>query len=376
MRNRLFFVDASKVEKYHITLIEGFISAIISSEAIVRRFDIFVWLAESLRANLSERVRSQIAWRKIPVINQDLHHVVRKSLVEFWVVIRLLFMLRRGDVAVVSCLMPTALLLLEILNKVVRKKGIYVVVHGEIDALVEGRIEHWRSIGYWSTLWMKFRSCGSYINIVVIDDFIRSGLVVRSGGKIRLDQISVVHHPVSAMPELRLADKLRPSVCFVGFRTRAKGFDEFVHLGRTHNGAYDFLAVGQGRIENVVTGATQPLNGTSGFLEAIAVSSAAIFPYTSGYCATLSAAALDTLSAGVHIIATDRPFFVSLAEYFGPDFVTIYRSQTELEALLSQSKWLAERQAGQPRRLSALEKSKYSLSFVQIELEQLVLNPK
>ena len=369
-RRRLFFVEPSKVDKYHITMIDGFIGSLLKSPAISKIFDLSCLLSESTHRNLSQAVRDAIQWRCIPVVNQDEHRVVFKSLVEFWVTLRVLFSLRPGDLALVSCITPTALVLLEIVNVVIRRRGMYVVIHGEIEGLIQNRDENWRKIGFWSQVWMKLRPRSSFIRIIVIDDFIRDALKSVAGGKLSDREIFVVHHPVTAI-ERREPVYDHPAVCFVGFRAAAKGFPVFEALSRRLS-SVAFLAVGQGRVENVSTGEVSPLSDSQSFLGAISRCWVALFPYQGDYCATLSAAALDTLSAGVHIIATDRPFFVSLAEYFGPDFVTIFHGTAELDEYLKQPGWLADKMAGQAGRLEALSRSKYSLDKIRVELEQLV----
>lgn len=369
-RKRLIFVEPSKVDKYHITLIDGYLAALMSSPVLKAAFDVTAWLSQSTHDNLSVAVRQSVQYRPIPVIHQDKHHVVRKSLLEFFVMARCLMSLRPGDVALVSCLMPTALLLLEILNGFLRKPGLFVVIHGEIDGLVEGRREHWRSIGHWATRWAEWRSRSSRISIVVIDDFIKDALL-RSEVVAPAD-LHVVHHPITAVPGITGSGQDAHSVCFVGFRTKSKGYGDFEAASGRHPGL-QFVVIGKGWVEVLGSGAARPLQGNQGFLEAIGKCAVALFPYTDGYSATLSAAALDTLSAGVHIVATSRPFFLALANYFGSDFVTIYDGEEMLDRLLADQAWLAERQAGQMNRRAALETSKYGMDSVQHELETLFL---
>lgn len=369
-RKRLYFVEPSKVDKYHITLIDGYLDALTSSKALSEHFDIVAWLSKSTYANLSAPVRAAIQYRPIPVIHQDKHHVVRKSLLEFFVMARCLVALRSGDAALVSCLMPTALLLLEWLNVLLRKDRVFVVIHGEIDGLIEGRREHWRSIGHWATRWASWRGKHSRIAIVVIDDFIKDALL--KWGWADSSRLHVVHHPITAVPGIPPAEARDLSICFVGFRTKSKGYSDFEAASLRHLDIR-FVAIGQGRVERVGGGDARILQGSAGFLAAIANCAAALFPYTDGYGATLSAAALDTLSAGVHIIATPRPFFLALAEYFGTDFITIYRTAADLDGFIADPTWLAERRDGQMRRRAALEASKYGIDSVRHELETLLL---
>lgn len=178
-RRRLFFVEPSKVGAYYITLIDGYIRALAASPAIARTFDVVACLSESTFANLSETARSGVVYRRIPVIDQDKHQIVRKSLLEFLLVARLLLGIRRGDVISITCIVPPATLLIELLNLILRRRGAYVVVHGEIEALIQASPERWNSIGFWGIKWMRVRRPNSLISPVAIDDFIRDKLIER-----------------------------------------------------------------------------------------------------------------------------------------------------------------------------------------------------
>jgi glycosyltransferase involved in cell wall biosynthesis len=373
-KRRLYFVEPSKVGRYHITLLDGYITALLASTSLAEHFDIVFYLCQSTFENLPVATRDRIVYRRIPVINQDLHHVVRKSLLEFIVMARILFSMRRDDMVFVSCIMPTALLLLEVFNRVMRRRGIFVTIHGEeIEPYVEGRTEHWRQLGFWGEKWLRWRKRDSLFDIVTIDDFIKTKFAETCSDKLDPDRIFVVHYPITRYARALSAKADKPSVCFIGFRTRSKGFQEFERLSRSHSDV-TFLVIGQGKVEDLRTGDSWPIVGIDAFMQAIAGCSVAILPYTDSYTCILSASALDTLSVGTHIVATDRPFFVDLAGYFGPDFITVYRTTDELSALLGDARWLTEWQSGQMLRLDALNTSRYSIDAVRKDFERLFLS--
>lgn len=370
MKPHLYFIDPSKVRQYHITLNAGYLRALLGCKRITDAFEVVACLSESTHANLPQDVRGQCRFECIPVVDQDLHAVVRKSLVEFRVMARYLWKMRKGDVAVVSCIIPPALILLELLNRVLRRKGIVVVLHGELEPYIEGRKEHWKRIGFWTTLWMKMRGRNSRIGLAVIDEFIKTALLERNAN-LRANEIGIVHQPIPEPCTVTTHDEDMPAVCFVGFRTQDKGYDQFVSLSARHP-AITFLAIGQGCIEDVRSGQKTPLTSNAAFLDAIARCSAAIFPYQRGYSATLSGAALDAVSVGTHVISTDRPFFASLAAYFGEDFVSVCRDESEFDAVLRDVARLREYGQGQSRRIDRMRSCKYGPASVIGEMETLV----
>lgn len=370
-RPGFYFIEPSKVRTYHITLIDGYLAAIVSSTLIVNSHDVIFCACKSLFDNLSVSVRGQLTYEPIPVIDQDKHHVVRKSLLEFFVSLRYLLRLRQGDIAFFSCMIPTALLMLEIVNRVLRKKNIFVVIHGEIEAIFAPERLSRRSIGYWALKWLHAHSRDSSINVVVIDDFIKATLSGRYPDRFPNESIFVVHHPITAATVTTPQTPAGPAACFIGYRTPAKGFDDFKRLSVSHPNIR-FLAIGAGKIEDIRSGFATQISGGEQFSQAISQCSIAIFPYKSAYDCSLSAAALDALSAGVHIVATDRASFVGLSKDLGTEYVTTYRSTADLGELLKTPGWIAERQCGRSRRLALLASSKFGLGSVRNDFERIV----
>lgn len=371
MRRRFFFLEPSKVRSYHITLIEGYLRALRASEDMKARFDIIVSLSQSTWSYLPPEVTNGIRHETIPVVDQDEHKVIRKSLLEFAVVLKYVLRLRRHDVLFVSCLVPPALLLIELANVFLRRQNVFVVVHGEMEAVLDRTHLDWRSIGYWSRRWLSIRPRSSRIHVVVIDDFIRDALSRKHPEKLPASAVLVIHHPISEFQPRELEHTKYSTVCFIGYRSPAKGFDLFEQLGRSLPDL-QFLAIGGGKVEDVRTGVKTPIVGGAGFLEAIYGCSVALFPYASSYNCSLSAAAIDALSTGVHIVATPLPFFVSLYEGLGPQYVTIYRSIDELRALLSNLEFLAAIEAGRLERIRRLTTSPFGQAEVIRDFEHIV----
>jgi glycosyltransferase involved in cell wall biosynthesis len=380
-RRRFLFIEPSKVGSQHITLIEGYLRALLASEQLSRSFELSFLAADSTFAALSSAVRGAVRHIRIPVMNPEKRRLVRKTCVECYVVLRCLLRMRRGDVLFVSCVLPTTLLVLEACNRVLRRRGLFVELHGEIEGLFDRSMQGVRSFGFWVLQWMRLRRRGSLLSLVVIDDFIKSRLLQEYPGKLSVADIFVVHIPVSQlalapMPAAEHAPGDGPgahapaTVCFIGYRGRLKGFDQFMQLSESAPAA-SFVAIGGGKVEDVRSSHSTPIVGSDAYLSAIASCSVALFPYVAGYDCSLSAAALDALSAGVCIVASERACFVSLQQYFGSDMVTVCDGAAAMTALLRDRAWLDSRRAGQARRLERLAASKYGPDSVRTAFEAL-----
>lgn len=369
-RPRLYFVEPSKVRTYHNTLIEGYLAAIVSSSLITNSREIVLCACKSLVCNLSDSLRRKVSYEEIAVVDQDRHFVVRKSLLEFWVVLRYMLRMERDDVVFISCVMPTALLMIECTNRVLRRTNIFVVVHGEIEALFATQQPHWRTIGYWAIKWYKCRPKKSLIRIVVIDDFIKSTLCVKLPNTFTDHAVLVAHYPSRPINVEILSIPATPAVCFIGHRTPAKGFDDFFRLAIARQNL-DFRLIGAGRAENLRSQQSTPISGGEEFLSAIAECSVAVFPYLREYDCSLSAAVLDALSAGVHVVATPRGCFLNLANDLGPDFVTVYRSTTEFNEFFNNLHRIEQLKSCQSERIKTLALSKYGTASVRRDFERI-----
>ena len=371
-RGRFYFLEPSKVGPQHITLIEGWLRALASSDRIASSHDLVFCASDSTYAHLSEDLRNKLDHHPVPVMNPERRRLVRKSLLEFYVVLRALLRLRPADVLFVSCLLPTTLLMVELANRLLNRTGLFVSLHGEIEGLFDPSMHKVRNYGFWAHHWMRLRHSGSTLRLIVIDDFIKQRLLQAFPGKLDGTQISVAYHPVTAVDSTpTVPAQSRADACFIGYRTKFKGYDQFVHLA---NALPDrrFVAIGAGRVERLPEGPYTTLNGNDDYMAAIGGCTTAVFPYVGGYTCSLSAAVLDALSTGAHILATPRACFVGLAEHFGADWVTLYTNRDEAEALLGNSRWLADRQAGRAARIQRLEASRYGMASVRQCFEDLL----
>jgi hypothetical protein len=263
-------------------------------------------------------------------------------------------------------------LFLEACNRLLRRSGIFVELHGELEGLFDKSMQRPSSFGFWVIQWMRLRRPGSTLALVVIDDFIKARLLSEYGGKLHDSDIFVVHIPISPLPLAPEAPAPARSVCFIGYRTRVKGYEQFMQLSAMVPGAA-FVAIGGGKVEDVRSARVTAISGSDSFLCEIARCSVALFPYVAGYNCSLSAAAVDALSAGVHMVASDRACFASLREYFGSEMVTICRSTAEFAQLLGDPQWIDRWRAGQGWRLERLAASKYSIDSVRSSFERLAL---
>lgn len=374
LRRRLHFIEPSKTGRYHITLIDGYLRALSGSSEILSRFDLVFHSSSLTREHLSPGMREGVAWRSIPVLDGDRRRLVSKSVVEFFTVLRLLLLAPRRDVVFVSCVLPTTLLMLELANGLLRHPNFFVVLHGEIEGAFEPTVQGVRSYGFWVLKWLAVRKRRSTLQVVMISDFARDGLLDAFEDKFDPATTHVVPHPI--VPAVTgPADSAAPeTVCFIGYRTPFKGFEAFKRASDVHPGI-EFEVIGGGVVEDLRTGGTRAITTNGEFLGSVSNCAAAIFPYTSGYRLSLSAAALDALATGTHMIATSRPCFLSLEKTFGPEAVTIYRSDDELDVLLRTPGWLGARAAGRRGRREAIERSGYGLSAVGRAFERLLVSP-
>ena len=371
-KRRFYFLEPSKVGRQHITLIEGYLTALISSRSIVENFELILCASKSTLSTLPSTLLSGFRCRYIPVMNPEKRRLIRKSLVELFVVLRYLVKLRQGDILFISCVLPTTLWLIEILNRLFRRSGVYVVLHGEVEGLFEKSPQSFQRIGYWTAKWLRSRKSGSRILLVVLDDFIRDKLVQEFPGKLNVTNVFVIHHPVGVIFSDVENDRRSFTVCFIGYRTQFKGFDDFCRIASVHS-SVSFRAIGGGKVENIRDGTIEYLNSKDAYLMEISKCSVALLPCTSGYSCSLSAAALDALSTGVYIIALDQPFFRSLASYFGSDTVTVCSTFEELSLELDTRKLLIK-QESRASRLERISRSKYGYAAVQRSFEKLLFN--
>jgi len=372
---RLVVLEPSKVGTQHITLLDGYLRAISGSRAIHEVFQVQFHSCRETYDSLSVEVRAGLRHQGVRVMNGERRRLVRKSILEWMVVARAMFAMGRGDVLLVTCVLPPALIGLECLNKLLRRDNVVLMLHGEVEGLFDQSLQRLGSFGFWISGWMRLRRSDSRFSFLVIDDFIKRRLLESFHGRIDAARIFVAYHPITVHRGGSAAaggDGGPFRVAFIGYRTRFKGFEMFEQLSRRNRGV-DFIAIGGGVAVDVASGDAVRLEDSRDYMRQIARCAIALFPYSAGYTCSLSAALLDALSAGLHVVATPRPCFLSMAEYLGSDFVTIVDDPTAAEKLLSDPEWIWEKHSLREQRLVKLAASRYGEDGVRQCLERLFL---
>ena len=370
-RPNFYFLEPSKVGSQHLTLIEGYLGALAASEWVRQHYQLVLKASSATLAALPRDLKAQFRCERVQVMDPERRRLVLKTFVELYVVLRSVSRLRANDILFVSCLLPTTLWLMEKCTNLFSKKRLQVVLHGEIEGLFDSALQRPTSYGYWSLRWLKARQLCSCIDLIVIDDFIKAKLIEDFPDKFADHSITVVPHPIIWDGVEAAGDAaLVPAVCFVGYRSRFKGYDEFLRLAKDHP-EITFLAIGAGKVENVHDGSSYPIFDNDVYLGELSKCAAAIFPYSRLYNCSLSAAAMDALSVGVKIIAYKRPCFVGLAESFGPDSVVVCESYADLSATMVAQQLVSDCHS-RSERLERLSNSKYSLPAVGRAFERML----
>lgn len=366
---RLSVLEPSKVRNQHITLLAGLAEA--GAALPAERRGSFIAHASLLGAMSPAAL---VGWSRvrIPVMDPERRRLVRKSLLEAVVVCWRMIRLKRDEVLLVTCLLPPALIIVELFKRLLPRRHVVVMLHGEIEGMFEPDRQHRGSFGYYIKRWLELRRKNSTLRLSVIDDFIADEMERSFAASVRRRDIHVIPHPITVIAQPTAVDPDSPlRACFIGFRTKFKGFPVFERLAAATPGVV-FEAIGGGFVEAVPGGASRPLDDTSDYMAAIAASDVAIFPYLGGYRASLSAAALDAVSAGVHIIASRRGFFVALQNTFGGEFVTLFDDERELRALMADRQRIRALRRTRPARVAAVAASKYGLPSVTRALRSMI----
>ncbi len=361
----IYILEPSKVGVQHLTFLESYLQTFLSTKRVSNIFDINFVASKKTIDKLDKSKLNLLKFTSILVIDPLKRRLVLKTIIEAWQVLKLILTKKRGDKLFITCLLPTSFILIEQINRFLRRTGIFVVLHGEIESLFDNSDQSILRIGWWSRLWWKSRPLSSKIKLIVIDDFIKDGLDNICNHSI---DITVVHHPI--IPIKRDEPKnLIPKICFVGYRTRNKGYKEFLTLAEKHP-KLEFLAIGGEVVENIRTGEIDILETHDDYLDAISSCTLAIFMYTEGYQATLSAAALDALKVGVPILALDRPFFISTSNHLGDKLVAVRKNFSQVsEYLINLEYSISQRSESN----TLIMQSKYSMKTIAKTLDKIFL---
>jgi hypothetical protein len=367
----LVLLEASKVRGYHSTLMDGILHAWSERGLAARWSKPLLCCHESFYAHLSAEARTVVDFRPVPVLDQDKRQWIRKSLVEAWVVLRCLMRLRRGDVLLITTIMPSAMILVEFLRFLFPGRRLVVMQHGEIEGAFDKDRQRIGSFGFYILLWMRMRRLGMRTHLAVLDRFIAEAVLRHFPQSVAPDELHVIPLPMIAAPTPAIRAAGSPRACFVGFNTRNKGFDVFERLA-DQLPAIEFRVIGAGVDRDLRGGNAIPVGSSDEFLAALGRCDIAIFPYTGGYSCSISAAATDAISSGLHLMATPRGCFVALADAFGPEIVTICQDWEEIAARLGDAAWVADRIEDRGDRAAAVAASRYGLASVGQALDDMM----
>ncbi len=362
---RFVLLEPSKVGSQHITLLEGYLRALLAIDTPSMGYSLVYRADPSSHAALDAEVKARVPLDPIRVLNPENRRWVRKVAQEVGAVFSAMDGMGPDDRLLVTCLSSPSLLIVELVARVLGFGGrdVTVVLHGEVEALFDASCRSPRSWGFWSWRWSRLRRADSPLSLAVIADFIRAGLALLDPGKFGGDAIRVLPFPITPFRGHSAEVPERHLAAFIGYRTRFKDFDRFQAIASAAGPDLRFAAIGGGVVDEQGMGkqgeGERPFRPQLGFLGEVAEASVAIFPYAQGYTAAMSAAALDALSTGVHIVATRRPCFIALHDLFGADHVTLFDTDAELLALLADRPRLDRLRAGAAARRAGLARSPF-----------------
>lgn len=315
-------VEPSKTGFQHITLLEGLLRAVSSaSERNGQKCEF--WGSESTVALLRASVVDGVDFKVIPVVCPTKRRFVAETFWEVVNVVRAAFKTRRSDICLVTCLLPTSLLVLETINWIL-PRPIRVVIHGEVEGLVDDSLAQGvGSFGFWIRKWTGIRGRRTKLGLVVLEDFVAEFLAKVVPGITSREEIGVIHHPI--VPLTTVGPKHgRTSVCVIGLETGMKNYAVLDDLVERYPDI-DLLQIGGGKVLNLRTGEATEIDD---FHTEIGRCHVALFPYERGYAVSMSASLFDAIATSVPIIAFDRPYFARLSQKY--DFIEVVAGSEQL----------------------------------------------
>ena len=350
------------MKNQHSTLVDGILRAALYGGASTVGASPILLAHSTLFDHLSDETKSGIEFRSIPVMDPQRRRLIRKSLLEAYVTFRALLALKTDkEFLLVTTILPSAAILVEILKWLFPRKQMAVMVHGDIEGIFDNARQSIGSFGLYMKLWFGLRR-HSKLRLAVIDRFIAEIAIKTFPLAIRANELFVI--PILVEPAKFVTQPEGAlKCCFIGFDTPNKGYADYKTLaGQLPE--LEFLTIGGGFSKDERTGIMTPLLSNADFLNEIAKCDVAIFPYTGGYNCSLSAAATDAVAAGAHVFATDRACFLALAEEFGADSITIFRTSDDMVSVLACPETLQDIRLNRPKRLGLLRGSRYGLASV------------
>lgn len=359
---RLVLLEASKVRSQHSTLIDGILRASLHGNLDTHQAPPLLLAHTTLFDHMSDATKRGIEFRSVSVMDPQRRRLIRKSLVEVYVTFRALLALKTDkEFLLVTTILPSAAIVVEMLKWLFPHKQMAIMIHGDVEGILDKSRQRVDSYGLYMKIWFGMRR-RSTLKLAVIDRFIADMALGAFPNAIRADELFVI--PLLVEPAtLQTRPEGPVKCCFIGFDTPNKGYFRFESLASQFP-QLEFVKIGGGVLKNERTGIVTTLRNNSDFLDEISKCDIAVFPYTGGYSCSLSAAAIDAVSAGAHIFATERGCFLALAEEFGADCVTIFQTPEDMSLVLGCHKTLKQIRLNKPKRLGLLETSRYGLASV------------
>lgn len=375
MAGRIIFAEVSKVRHYHSTVMNGFVKAWYHVGADRRWGRPIVYAHPSFVDALNADVRERIDIIPIAVIDPDKRQILRKSLHEALTTLRLIRKADRDDTLIITTIFPSAMPIVELFAKLLRRKNVIILQHSEVEEGCTNVDPKPGSYGHANLIWHRMRPAGSWIRIAVLGSWIADAMRQRFPRSFARQDILAIPMPVEPYAHPRRIAQGHVFRCgFIGFNTPAKGYEIFESL--SHRVAdIDFFQIGAGKSLDIRTGAFDQLRSAEDFMDALSACDVAVMPNTSGYDFTLSAAATDAISAGAHLLTSNRGCYRALRDEFGPECVTICDNEQQMQDFLTDTDWRARILANRGARLARIEQAEFSLSNVGKSLEDLMISP-
>jgi hypothetical protein len=356
MTTTLFVMDANKRGVEHLSFNTAMLR-ILSGAARERGYRLVVVFERTHRDAVRSMLPagSDFAWRDIPVIQGFDRTFVRKFVVEFAVVCRLLWRARRqgADVVLLS-VFPNVLACVLLLKPLFRKVRLHVILHGELESLVMREKQPIYREGFWVKLALLRLFDGTWPKLYVLGEGIRARLIRRFPDALHLPKLRSAEHPylfteVAPRPPQRDA-KIR--VGFVGAGRIVKGIGEFFRLAESLSdqitaGTLEFVVIGgiEGNFPYAKDGWVRVLADEPGglgvreFYQAIAGLDCALFLFRADYLFTASGTAFDVLNEGVEILSLQNHYLRDLAQNDSEGGITfcadIHAIETEIRRRLA-----------------------------------------
>jgi hypothetical protein len=305
--DRVIVIEPNKTGAEHLTfnssVILGFINRISNS----------VCLAAS-KSHFEALGRPKVIFYRLPVISIVKRKFISKTLIEIFAITKAFFHARSRGIrkAIVLSVFPPLLMWLVLMA---RLSGISttLILHGELEGLVDSSRQRITSFGYWI---QRFFKSGGYRHIfcVVLSEGIHNRLI--SLYPEAEGYIVWANHPID---EPKCTHEILRDIDFatVGVATEKKHSELFKHLANlarsgkrvAHIGMSEPTLFNQYNKEIIFFCAPGEHLGKDEFANALKRVKHAVFPYSnSSYRMTVSGAMLDAIASGCAVLCLPNEF--------------------------------------------------------------------